>query len=132
MDTNVAVHARDVSAVLFGACLLHGPINQVLRDGKHKFTIAQIALKGSLGASYSFGEMFQKIALLRGEIELPDEIKMLNAISSDFERLPPQPAPLADTRSLCRHPRRLEGMCVKIGTILGVCQSLSAAECRRV
>jgi len=69
-----------VSVLVFGACLLHGPLNPLNRTATN-FSYPDY---GPLPGCYTFGEMFQAIDLLRGLKDVPQEYRPLCAMRPNF------------------------------------------------
>jgi hypothetical protein len=72
------------NVLLFGGCLLHQPIQRSPRARAklafHKY--------GPLTGVHSFGEMFQVIDVLRGEKEVPLELRPLCRMSPGLRAVP--------------------------------------------
>jgi hypothetical protein len=64
---------------LFGGCDIYGPLDPLFRSGEK----VRRAPYGHIPFTYTFGEIFQTIAVLRGEREVPDEIKPLCFMDSE-------------------------------------------------
>src|SRR5665213_3403466 len=62
-----------VNILPLGACLLSGPLAAIRREGKPLTSNRY----GSIGGCYTFGIMLQIIATLRGERDVPQEIRPL-------------------------------------------------------
>lgn len=75
-------------ALLLGGCSLHVPISHFLRAGGQKLVSAPLSSGGGTPGIYTFDEIFQLIALYRGQIDLPPEIKLLAGVSPTFAPLP--------------------------------------------
>ena len=76
-------------ALLLGGCNIHAPINGYLRAGGREMARPQLSRDGSgPGVVYTFGEMSQMVAFMRGDMELPPEVKLLTGLSASFEPLP--------------------------------------------
>lgn len=69
-----------VNVLVFGACLVRGPLNPMARVGS-RFTFANY---GSLPGTYTLGEIFQAIGVLRGERDVPQDIRPLCNMKSNF------------------------------------------------
>jgi hypothetical protein len=67
-----------VNVFVFGACTMHGPLMAQL--GK-SFTFAKY---GPIPGTYTFGEKLQALAVLRGERDVPPEIRPLCAMRPNF------------------------------------------------
>lgn len=72
--------ADTINVLVMGACLLHGPLNPLARTGG-RFRYANY---GPVPGTYTFGEMFQAVALLRGERDVPQEIRPLCNMRPNF------------------------------------------------
>src|SRR5579859_2241083 len=77
--TGVAMDEK-ISVLVFGACLLHGPLNPLHRMGG-RFAYANY---GPTPGTYTFGEIFQAIGVLRGEREVPQELRSLCNMRPNF------------------------------------------------
>lgn len=73
-----------ISAFVLGGCLLHGPLNPCARDGT-RFTYPKY---GPIPGCYTFGEMIQAIGLLRGERDVPPEIRPLCSMRPNLKAVP--------------------------------------------
>src|SRR5947209_18755392 len=56
-----------------GACLMRGPLNPVHKEGDR----LQYAKYGPLAPCYTLGIMFQELVTLRGDVDVPQEIRPL-------------------------------------------------------
>src|SRR5271157_5018690 len=69
-----------VSVLIFGDCLLHGPLNPLHR-ARTNFRYPDY---GPVPGCYTFGEMFQAIDVLRGNKNVPQEYRPLCAMRPNF------------------------------------------------
>ncbi|MBA3811055.1 MAG: hypothetical protein H0X27_05305 [Caulobacteraceae bacterium] len=76
--------AGSINAFIMGGCLLHGPLNPCARDGT-RFTYPKY---GPVPGVYTFGEMIQAIQILRGERDVPPEIRPLCNMRPNFKAVP--------------------------------------------
>ncbi len=75
---------ESTSILVLGGCLLHGPLNPRSRAGAG-FNYPKY---GPIPGTYTFGEMFQAIGILRGERDVPPEIRPLCALRPNFKAVP--------------------------------------------
>src|ERR1700722_8301706 len=66
--------------LLFGGCDIYGPLDPLLRTGEK----VRRAPYGHIPFTYTFGEIFQAIEVLRGEREVPEELRPLCFMDSKF------------------------------------------------
>ena len=76
--------ADSIRTFVLGGCLLHGPLNPCARDGT-KFTYPNY---GPVPGVYTFGEMFQVIEVLRGQRDVPPDIRPLCSMRPNFKAVP--------------------------------------------
>jgi hypothetical protein len=69
-----------VSVLALGGCLLHGPLNPMARLGEG----LTYPPYGPIPGTYTFGEMRQAIAVLRGERDVPQQIRPLCSMRPNF------------------------------------------------
>ena len=79
---------KPISTLFLGGCLIHGPISDLIRAGDTGIVPARLSRGGGTPGTYTFGEMFQAIALYRGEIAMSPEIRNLCGVRLAFEALP--------------------------------------------
>jgi hypothetical protein len=69
-----------ISVLPLGGCLLHGPLNPMARVGEG----LTYPPYGPIPGTYTFGEMRQAIAVLRGEMDVPQQIRPLCSMRPNF------------------------------------------------
>lgn len=76
-----------VRVLPFGACLVHIPLTRLARM-KAKVDYARVSDARVPPVAFTFGEAFQIIDILRGERDVPPEIRPLVHIRPEFRALP--------------------------------------------
>jgi hypothetical protein len=81
---SVSRERAPLNIFLLGGCDIYGPLEPLLRAGER----IRRAPYGHIPFTYTFGEMFQAIGVLRGERKVPDEIRPLCFMDSDYGPVP--------------------------------------------
>src|SRR5215472_16142918 len=65
-----------VGVLPFGGCVLRGPLNVAKADDHMRDGLKRLPY-GGIPPTYTFGEMRQAVAVLRGELDVPQRIRPL-------------------------------------------------------
>jgi hypothetical protein len=76
-----------VRVLAFGGCTLGGPFD-ALAARDRRFLRAPLSTGGETPGIFSFGEIFQLLAVYRGEIDPPPEIRPLIGMEPEFQPVP--------------------------------------------
>jgi len=85
-----------IDFVYLGGCLLSAPVNELLREGRLSWALRRAGLRRA-AAIYTLGEAIQFTRFLRGDLDIPPEIRLLSDIDRDWVWQPQWRACLAET-----------------------------------
>jgi hypothetical protein len=81
---NMAIDAKSLAVLPFGACLLHGPLNHAVKT--RTLAPPKVGEKGTVPGVYSLAETVQLLDFLHGRIDIPAEVRPVCDFDPDYSR----------------------------------------------